>query len=74
MLYKLFYLAGGLCNVWCLPFYGVIFFLFRSFYDNPKLAEDMIQTHTVPAHTLISVSVGKCPWDHNYTRIHNDIT
>lgn len=55
MLYKLFYLAGGLCNV--------IFLLFRSFYDNPKLAEDMIQTHTVPAHTLISVSVGKCPWE-----------
>lgn len=63
MLYKLFYLAGGLCNAWCLPFYGVIFLLFRSFYDNPKLAEDMIQTHTVPAHTLISVSVGKCPWE-----------
>jgi hypothetical protein len=32
-----------------------------SFYDNPKLAEDMIQTHTVLAHTLISVSVGKLP-------------
>lgn len=33
------------------------------FYDNPKLAEDMIQTHTVPAHTLISVSVGYFIYD-----------
>lgn len=63
MLYKLFYPTGGLCNVCCLSFYDVIFLLFRSFYDNPKLAEDMIQTHTVPAHTLISVSVGKCLWE-----------
>ncbi|XP_048746766.1 TLC domain-containing protein 2-like [Ostrea edulis] len=33
------------------------------FYDNPKLAEDMIQTHTVLAHTLISVSVGYFIYD-----------
>ncbi|XP_061189669.1 TLC domain-containing protein 2-like [Saccostrea echinata] len=33
------------------------------FYDNPKLAEDMIKTHTVLAHTLISVSVGYFIYD-----------
>jgi len=33
------------------------------FYDNPKLAEDMIKTHTIPAHTLISFSVGYFIYD-----------
>ncbi|KAK3084464.1 hypothetical protein FSP39_013949 [Pinctada imbricata] len=33
------------------------------FYDLPKLAEDMIKTHSVLSHTLISVSVGYFLYD-----------
>ena len=30
-----------------------------SFYETPKMAEDLIKTYSTSAHTLISFSIGK---------------